>query len=155
MNLVEFIRKNDIKSKQGEDFQHTPEFYSMREFERTCHTVYGVPFLNSETDRIKEFDIHLTGFIKEKWDKREKKTKRQFFVDRSFACPDMMGEFGTIEDSFIAGKTIDEAIEALEAERQRFEFFKRYDLADFYGRYLVNRDLKRSLVDKGKVVVLD
>ena len=53
-----------------------------------------------------------------------------------------------------AGTTIDEAMESLEVERQRFEFFKRYDLIDT-GRYWLNRDLKRCLVDEGKVVVTD
>ena len=50
--------------------------------------------------------------------------------------------------------TIDEAIESFETEKQRFEFFKRYDLIDT-GRYWLNRDLKRCLVDDGKVVVMD
>ena len=53
-----------------------------------------------------------------------------------------------------AGKSIDEAIEMLEAERQRFEFFKRFDLIDT-ARYWLNRDLKRCLADEGKVVVID
>ena len=59
-----------------------------------------------------------------------------------------------IEDSVAAGRTIDEATVSLEAERQRFEFFKRYDLIDT-GRYWLNRDLKRCLVDDGKVIVID
>jgi len=155
MNLGEFIRKNDIKCKNGEDFDHSPEFYKMKQFEQTCHSIYGVPFLDLETDTIREFDVHLTGFIKEKWNKAEKKTKRQLFVNRSFVYPDMADEFETIEDSFLTGKTIDDAIEALEAERYRFEFFKRYDLADFRGRYLLNRDLKRCLVMDGQVIVID
>jgi len=58
------------------------------------------------------------------------------------------------QDAVPAGKTIDEAIEMLEAERQRFEFFKRYDLIDT-GRYWLNRDLKRCLVDDGQVIVID
>jgi len=52
------------------------------------------------------------------------------------------------------GKTIDEAVEMLEAEKQRFEFFKMFDLIDT-GRYWLNRDLKRCLVDDEKVVVID
>ena len=50
--------------------------------------------------------------------------------------------FETIEDLFPAGKTIDEAIAALEAEKDRFEFFKRFDLIDT-GRFWLNRELKR------------
>jgi len=38
--------------------------------------------------------------------------------------------FETIEDSEDAGGAVDETIASLEAERQRFEFFKRYDLID-------------------------
>ena len=52
------------------------------------------------------------------------------------------------------GKNINEAIESLEIERQRFEFFRRFDLIDA-GRYWLNRDMKRYLVDEGKVVVID
>jgi len=154
MNLTEFIRRNDIKCKDGEEFSHSPEFFKMREFERTCHTVCGVPFLEPETDEVKEFDVRLTGAIAEKWDKREKKTKRQFFVNRLFRYPDLPGEIDLIEDAVSAGQTIDEAIEVLEAERQHFEFFKRFDLIDT-GRYWLNRELKRCLVDDGQVIVID
>jgi len=154
MNLTEFIRKNDIKCKDGEEFDHSPEFFKMKEFEKTCHMIYGVPFLEPETYQVKEFNVMLTGFIHEKWDKNEKKTKRWFFINRSFTYPGLPEAFETIEDSVVVGKTIDEAIESLEAERQRFEFFKRYDLIDA-GRYWLNRDLQRCLVDEGKVVVID
>jgi len=154
MNLTEFIRQNDIKCKNGEEFSNSPEFFKMKEFEKTCRIIYGVPFLEPETYKVKEFDVMLTGFIKEKWDKREKKAKRQFFVNRSFTYPEAPDEFDTIEDSIVAGKNIDEAIEMIEAERYNFEFFKRYDLIDT-GRYWLNRDLKRCLVDDGKVVVMD
>ena len=155
MNLVEFVRKNDIKCAAGAEFDHSPDFYKMQQFEKTCHAIGSVPFLEPETYIIKEFNIHLTGFIKEKWNKAEKKTKRQFFVNRSFMYPDMPNEFETIEDSCPVGMTIDEAIESLEVEKQRFEFFKKYDLVDFAGRYLLNRDLKRCLVDDGQVIVID
>ena len=154
MNLAEFIRKNDIKCACGAEFDHSPDFHKMQQFEKICHTVTNVPFLEPETYIVKEFDIHLTGFIKEKWNKAEKKTKRQFFVNRSFTYPDMPDEVETIEDSFTAGKTIDEAIAALEAEKERFEFFKRFDLIDT-GRYWLNRDLKRCLVMDGQVIVID
>ena len=154
MNLAEFIRQNDIKCVDGAEFDHSPDFYKMQRFEKTCHTIYGVLFLEPETYIVKEFDIHLTGFIKEKWSKAEKKTKRQFFINRSFIYPDMPVEIETIEDSFTAGKTIDDAIAALETERQRFEFFKQFDLIDT-GRYWLNRELKRCLVMNGQVIVLD
>ena len=154
MNLTEFIRKNDIKCKDGEEFDHSQDFFKMKEFENTYHIIYDVPFLELETYKVKEFDIMLTGHIQEKWDKNEKKTKRRFFINRSFSYPDLPDNFETIEDSVVVGRIIDEAIEILEAERQRFEFFKRYDLIDT-GRYWLNRDLKRCLVDDGKVVVID
>ena len=63
-------------------------------------------------------------------------------------------DFDTIKDSVDAGKGIDEAVEMLEVEKQRFEFFKMFDLIDT-GRYWLNRDLKRCLVDGEKVVVID
>jgi len=126
----------------------------MKEFEKTCHIIYAVLFLESETYKVKEFDVILTGFIQERWDKQLKKTKRKFFVNRLFTYPDLPEDFETIEDSVEAGKTIDEAIETLEAERQRFEFFKKFDLIDT-GRYWLNRDLKRCIVDNGKVIVID
>jgi hypothetical protein len=154
MNLTEFIRKNDIKSKDGEEFSHSPEFFRMKEFERACHTVYGVPFLEPETDKVKEFDVRLTGAIVERWDKKEKKTKRQFVVNRSFRHPGLPGDIDVIEDAVPAGKGIDEAIEMFEMEKERFEFLKRYDLIDT-GRYWLNRGLKRCLVDEEKVVVID
>lgn len=96
----------------------------------------------------------LTGFIQEKWAKKLKKTKRKFFINRSFTYPDLTEDFEAIEDSVDTGKAVDGAIESLEAERQHFEFFKRYDLIDT-GRYWLNRDLKRCLVDDGEVVVID
>lgn len=43
---------------------------------------------------------------------------------------------------------------SLEADRERFEFFKRYDLIDA-GRYWLNRELKRCFVEEGRVVVMD
>lgn len=61
---------------------------------------------------------------------------------------------GTIEDAVDAGKRIGEAIDMLAAEKQRFEFFKRYDLIDT-SRYWLNRDLKRCLVDDGRVILID
>ena len=126
----------------------------MKEFERTCHIIYAVPFLEPETYKVKEFDVMLTGFIEEKWDKKLRKTKRKFLINRSFTYPDLPEDFETIEDSVDAGKTIDEAIEMLEVEKERFGFFKKFDLIDT-GRYWLNRDLKRCLVDDEKVIVID
>ena len=154
MNLTEFIRQNDIKCKDGEDFDNSLEFFKIKEFERTCHVVQHVPFLDFEIYEIKEFDVILKGAVQEKWDEKEKKTNRKFFVDRTFRYPDLPEDIDTIEDTVSAGKNVDEAMEMLEVERQRFEFFKRYDLVDS-GRYWLNRDFKRCLVDDGKVVVID
>mgnify|MGYP000539447687 CR=1 FL=1 len=154
MNLAEFIRQNDIKCVDGAEFDHSPDFYKMQKFEKTSHTIYAVPLLEPETYIVKELDIHLAGFITEKWDKTQKKTKRQFFINRSFMYPDIPDEFETIEDSFTAGKTIDDAIATFEAEKNRFEFFKQFDLID-NGRYWLNRELKRCLVIDGQVIVLD
>jgi hypothetical protein len=154
MNLTEFIRQNDIKCKDGEEFDHSPDFFKMKKFERASHFIYGVPFWQEETGEVKEFDVMLKGFVYEKWDKKAKKTKQRFFVNRTFRYPDLPEEFETIEDSVDAGKSIDEAVKMLETERERFDFFKRYDLIDA-GRYWLNRDLKRCFVDEGKVVVLD
>ena len=154
MNLAEFISKNDIRCVDRAEFDHSPDFHKMQQFEKTCYSVYGVPFLEPETYVVKEFDIHLTGFINEKWNKAEKKTKRQFFINRSFIYPEIPDKFETIEDSFTAGKTIDEAIAAIEAEKDRFEFFKQFDLIDT-GRYWLNRELKRCLVMDGQVIVVD
>jgi len=53
-----------------------------------------------------------------------------------------------------AGKSIDEAVAMLEAERERFEFFQRYDLIDA-GRYWLKRGLQRCFVENGRVVVMD
>ena len=154
MKLTEFIRQNDIKCVDGDAFDHSPEFIKMKEFERTCHRIYGVLFLDPETLAVREFDVTLTGYVQEKWDKFEKKTKQRFFVNRSFRYTNSLPDLETIDDSVVAGKNIDEAIEILEAQRERFEFFKRYDLIDT-GRYWLNRDLQRCLVDDGKVVVID
>ena len=154
MKLTEFIRQNDIKCTDGEAFDNSPEFIKMKEFERTYHTISGVPFLDPETHEVKEIDVTLVGYVQENWDRNEKKTKLRFFVNRSFRYPDLPEDFETIEDSVVAGKNIDEAIEILEAQRERFEFFKRYDLIDT-GRYWLNRDLRRCFVDEGRVVVID
>jgi hypothetical protein len=154
MNLIEFIRKNDIKCKDGEEFVRSPEFFKIRQFERTCHTIFAVPFLEPQTYEIKEFDVVLKGSVREKWDRKEKRTKRQFFIDRTLRYPKQADSIGTIEDAVDAGKTIDQALESLELEKQWFEFFKRYDLIDA-GRYWLNRDLCRCFVDDGKVVVID
>jgi hypothetical protein len=154
MNLTEFVRKNDIKCKDGEEFSHSPEFFKMKEFERTSCVIYSVPFLEPETYKVREFDMTLSGAIKESWDRKERKIKRRFFVNRSFRQPDAVPGLEVIEDAVAAGKSIDEAVETLKIEKERFEFFKRYDLIDA-GRYWLNRDLKRCLVDDGKVVVID
>ena len=154
VNLSEFIKKNDIRCKDGEEFSHSPEFYKMKEFEKSNHKIYGIPFLEPETCRVREFNVTLTGAIKERWDKKERKIKHRFFVNRSFQPPDGVPGLEVIEDAVAAGKTIDEAVGMFEIEKERFEFFKQYDLVDA-GRYWLNRDLKRCLVDDGKVVVID
>ena len=154
MNLAEFIEENGIKSVEGEAFAHSPEFWKMREFERTWHEIRGVLFLDPETYEVRELDVVLRGSVQEKWDKKEKKAKRWFFVDRRFKNPHLPEGCEDIEDTVAAGKTIDEAVETLEAERKRFEFFQRYELIDT-GRYWLNKDLKRCVVDDGQVVVID
>jgi len=63
MNLTGFIRKNDIKCKDGEAFSYSPEFVKMKEFEKTHHVIYAVPFLEPETNQVKEFDARLTALI--------------------------------------------------------------------------------------------
>lgn len=148
MNLSEFIRQNDIKGTDGSDFEHSPEFFRIRRFEQTRHTIRGIPFLEPETYEVKEFDVVLKGSVQEKWDGSEKKIKRQFLLERTFQYPDPHEGFGNIEDAVPAGKTIDEAAEMLEAGRQRFEFFQRYDLIDA-GRYWLNRDGQRCFVEDG------
>jgi hypothetical protein len=154
MNLVEFVRQNNINCIEGEQFSHSPEFFKIRQFEQTCHTIHGAPFLEPETCEVKEFDVVLKGSVQEKWDRKEKTTRRRFLVERMFRYPGMPEGLEEIEDTMSAGETIEEAVAALEAERQRFEFFKRYDLMDT-GRYWLNRDLKRCAVDDGQVVVID
>jgi len=154
MNLTEFIRKNDIRYKEGQEFSHSPEFYKMKEFEKSNHKIYGIPFLEPETHRVREFNVILTGEIKERWDKKERKINRRFFVNRSFQQRDDMLGLEAIEDAVVAGKSVDEAVEMFEIEKERFEFFKRYDLIDA-GRYWLNRNLKRCLVEEGKVMVID
>lgn len=154
MNLAEFIRKNDIKCKDGEEFGHSPEFFKIREFERSCHTITGVPFLELGTYLVRDFDVVLRGSVRERWDSREKKTKRQFFVDRTFSYPDQPDWVETIEDAVDAGQTVEQAMECMEIERQRFEFFREHDLIDT-GRYWLDRKLRRCVVDKGRVVVID
>ncbi len=68
MNLPEFMSQNDIKSKDGEEFDHSPDFFKMKEFEKTRHMISGVSYLEPETYKVQEFDVMLTGFIQEKWD---------------------------------------------------------------------------------------
>ena len=153
MDLTEFIRKNDIKCKDGEKFNNSPEFFKMKEFEKICHRIDRVPFLDTETYMVKEFDVTLTGEIKEKWNEKERKINRRFFVNRTFRHLEVPG-FESIEDAVDAGKSINEAMEMFKTEKERFGFFKRYDLIDT-GRYWLNRELKRCLVDDGKVVVID
>jgi hypothetical protein len=154
MNLVEFISENNIKSVEGEEFSHNPEFSRMREFEQTSHVIRGVPFLEPETYEVREFDIVLRGCIQEKWDRKEKKTNRQFFIDRTFRYPGMPDDLESIADAVPVGTSIDEATASLEDEREHFEFFKRYDLIDT-GRYWLNRELQRCFVEDGQVVVMD
>lgn len=154
MNLVEFVRKHDIKCTEGAEFEHSPDFERMKAFERKAYRIPGVPFIAPETYKVGEFEVRLRGRIQEKWSKRDRRTRRQFFVDRFFHYPDVPEELTPIEDSVPAGKTIDEALECLRNEMERFLFFRRYDLIDT-GRYWLNRDLKRCVVDEGKVVVMD
>ena len=72
----------------------------------------------------------LTGEIKERWDKKERKTKRRFFVNRTFKYPDEEHGQDIIEDAVDAGKSIDEAVQMFEIGKECFEFFNRYDLID-------------------------
>ena len=154
MNLAEFVRQNDIRCNDGDEFGHSPDFFKMKEFERKRYRICKVPFLMPDTYEVGAFDVRLSGEIKEKWDKTQKSTKRQFFINRSFYYPGITSSLDTIEDSVTAGKTVDEAVEMLTLEIERFLFFKRYDLIDT-GRYWLNKDLKRCLVDEGKVIVID
>jgi len=154
VNLTEFIRENNIQCTDGSECEHSPEFFKMRHFEQTCHVVRGVPFVEPETYAVKEFDVVLKGLVQEKWDRTERKTKRQYFVDRTFRYPGLSEGLESIEDAVPAGKSIDEAVASLEADRERFEFFQRYDLIDA-GRYWLNRELKRCFVEDGRVVVMD
>lgn len=39
MNLAEFITKNDIRCKDGEESCHSSEFSRIRNFEKTCHVI--------------------------------------------------------------------------------------------------------------------
>ena len=153
MNLTEFIEHNDIACRDDEDFTHSSEFYKICQFEQTVHTIRGVPFLEPETYQVREFDVTLRGSVQENWDGQEKKNKRLFFVDRVFHYPGLPEDRESIEDAVPAGQSVDEAVVALEANRDRFEFFRRYDLIDA-GRYWLNRDLKRCLVVDGRVVVM-
>ena len=152
MKLTEFIEQNNIACRDEEYFTHSSEFYKIRQFEQTVRTIRGVPFLEPETYQVKEFDVTLKGSVQENWDGQEKRNKRHFFVDRVFNYPGSSEGLESIEDAVPAGQSVDEALAALEADRDRFEFFKRYDLIDS-GRYWLNRDLKRCLVVDGQVVV--
>jgi len=154
VNLVEFIRKNDIKCTGGAEFDHSPDFERIKAFERKAYRIPSVPFIAPETYKVGEFEVRLQGRTHEKWSSREKRAKRQFFVDRAFRYPDLPAELDPIGDSVPAGKTIDEAVECLRNEVERFLFFRRYDLIETQ-RYWLNRDLKRCIVDEGKVVVMD
>ena len=155
MNLTEFIKQNNIKCVDGgTDFNHSPEFYRRQQFEKKCYRINNIPCLIPETYEVRTFDVRFRGEVKEKWDNWQKKTKRQFFINRSFRYPGLYDDFSTIEDAVEAGKTIDEAVKFLQSEIERFLFFRRHDLIDD-GRYWLNRDLKRCLVDEGKVLVLD
>lgn len=124
MNLTEFIRQNDIKCVDGADFSTSPEFHRMKEFEKKCYRINNIPCLISETDEVREFDVRLRGEIKEKWDRQQKKTKQQFFINRSFRYPGLYDDFNTIEDAVEAGKNIDEATDFLQCEIERFLFFR-------------------------------
>jgi hypothetical protein len=153
MNLVECIRKHDIKCGDGVEFTSGPDFQRMQVFERKAYRIDGIPCLAPETYEVGTFNVRLRGRIREKWNSREKKTQRQFFVDRFFHYPELAADVGSIDDSIEAGKTVDEAIECLRNEIERFTFFRRYDLVET-RRYWLNRDLKRCIVDEGKVVIL-
>jgi hypothetical protein len=63
MNLTEFIRKHDIRCKDGEEFCRSPEFFRIRDFERTCHVVRDVPFLEPDACRVRAFDVVLKGSV--------------------------------------------------------------------------------------------
>jgi len=154
MNLTEFVRENNIKSVDGVEFDHSPEFYKMRQFEQKCYRINDVPCLIPETYKVRTFDVRLKGEVKEKWDNWQKKTKRQFFINRSFRYQGLYDDFSTIEDAVEAGKTIDEAVEFLQSEIERFLFFRQHDLID-NGRYWLNRDLKHCLVEDGRIIVID
>ena len=154
MNLSEFLKENDIKNVDGIEFYPGTDFYKMKQFEQKCYRINDIPCLIPDTYEVSKFDVRLRGEVKEKWDNRQKKTKRQFFVNRSFRYPGLYDDFDTIEDAVEAGKTIDEATEFLKSEIERFLFFRRYDLID-NGKYWLNRDLKRCLVDNGQVIVID
>jgi hypothetical protein len=126
----------------------------MKMFEQKCYRINNIPCLIPETYEVSTFDVRLRCEVKDKWDSQQNKTKRKFIINRSFKYPGLYDDFDTVEDAVEAGKSIDEAVEFLQCEIERFLFFRRYDLID-NGRYWLNRNLQRCLIDNGKVVVLD
>ncbi|MDD3473330.1 MAG: hypothetical protein PHS86_11140, partial [Syntrophaceae bacterium] len=134
MNLTEFMEKNDIKCTENIDFNHSQEFYAIKQFEQKCYRIDNIPCLIPETYEVRTFDIRLRGEVREKFDKLQNKMKRQFFVNRSFRYPGIYDDFSTVEDAVEAGKTLEDATSFLQGEIERFLFFRRYDLIDD-GRY--------------------
>jgi len=104
--------------------------------------------------RLRKFDIALSGRIEEGRDARTRRTTRQFLVSRCFRHPGSPEGPEEIEDAVPAGSSIDEAVKVLIAEKDRFEFFRRYDLIDT-GRYWLNRNLERCFVVDGQVIKAD
>ena len=148
MNLSEFISKENIPSIDGIPYKKSDEELLKEKLEDLLFMTDQVPQLNEETDEI--FYVNWTSSIKvlDKWNKKETKDKRKFFIWRSLGFNDNI-----IEDDF----EVKDEMEAIEyiVESHGFQNFLKYNKLIFDGRYLMNFNFERVLYMEGKIVKLN
>lgn len=149
MNLSEFISKENIPSVDGIPYEKSNEELLKEKLEDLLFITDRVPQLNEETDKIMYVNWTSSITVLDKWNKKDKKNKRKFFICRSL-------QFNN-EDFFNDDFEVKDEIEAIEyiVESHGFQNFLKYNKLIFDGRYLMNFNFERVLYIEGKIVKLN
>ena len=151
MNLAEFISKENIPSVDGIPYQKSDDELLKEKLEDLLFMTDGVPQLNEETDKIIYVNWLSSISVIDKWNRKEKKNKRKFFIFRSIIFEHDNNT--AFQDEF----EVKDEMEAIEyiIESHGFQNFLKYNKLIFDGRYLMNFNFKRVIYLDGKIQSLD
>jgi len=118
-------------------------------FKELLFFVDNIYLFDYDAEKIGKCSLAISGTVKTEFKKSEKKWIDKFFVCRDLQyenCPEI------IEDA-IDFKSLEEAIEGILAEYGH-KFLARFKLIET-RRYLLNLQLKRVIVNEGKIIEVD